>query len=254
MESLRSVLNTYCSSQMSLAEEGKEANLSFMIRNGLFTQQGLHWLGDGFTAIDGETAEQFSHTYDNSQILRNLPVGQYRLVADAFYRAGAIAEAYAAWQSNRESALRAEIYASDPESGVDNGSILVHSLYDSEKYTYSPYTYPDNLITASTALNSTDGSYTNMLEFTLQEPSDVRIGIRNTNMIQLDWTAFDNFRLYYVGLPTSIRQLDEKPVVDNRIYDLSGRAVGVDSSSAAIHTLPSGIYIINGKKVVITGR
>jgi hypothetical protein len=35
------------------------------------------------------------------------------------------------------------------------------------------------------------------------------------------------------------------------IYDLSGRKVSVPSASSATSVLPKGVYIVNGKKLVV---
>lgn len=71
-------------------------------------------------------------------------------------------------------------------------------------------------------------------------------------------TAQDGFRAYFEpnnaqttlknlqidGIPTAISQLKNEPQAD-KVYNLNGQFVGTNAA-----TLPSGVYIINGKKTV----
>ena len=51
----------------------------------------------------------------------------------------------------------------------------------------------------------------------------------------------------------AIRTVDNSQLTDGNlvIYDLSGRKVSVSSVSSASSELPKGIYIVNGRKVVV---
>ena len=80
----------------------------------------------------------------------------------------------------------------------------------------------------------------------------MKVGLKNTKVVSSDWIVFDNFSLFYYG--SNVTEDDVTGIndveVDNTTvkgmqgtYDLSGRAV-------ANPTQP-GIYIVNGKKVVI---
>ena len=77
------------------------------------------------------------------------------------------------------------------------------------------------------------------------------MGLKNTKAVSSDWVVFDNFSLSYYGSNVSVDDVtginDVKvvtTVVERQgVYDLSGRAI-------ANPTRP-GIYIVNGKKIVI---
>ncbi len=40
-------------------------------------------------------------------------------------------------------------------------------------------------------------------------------------------------------------------IMDNSVYDLQGRRISVPSASSENSVLPKGVYIVNGKKVVV---
>ena len=68
--------------------------------------------------------------------------------------------------------------------------------------------------------------------------------------VSSDWVVFDNFSLSYYGSNVGVDDVtgisDVKVILQlwkDRVYDLSGRAI-------ANPTRP-GIYIVNGKKIVI---
>ena len=245
IEVLQTAFDTYRDGEWAKAQAGQDANLSFLIANGLFTQGSDSWEGTDFTAVSSQTAEQFSKVFDNYQVLSDMPAGIYQLVANAFYRCGAIADAYAAWLSSGEEASNAYLYLANETDG--EASERVPNLYsEDEAYTYEPsYTYPDDLAAASTALN-TDSLYQQQAQLATTVAEDLTIGIRKSVEVSNDWTAFDNFRLYYLSQATAIQALptsaDSMPT-SAAIYDLSGRRL-----SRVTHP---GIYIVGGKKVVV---
>ncbi len=248
MESLKETLYDYQDSQMRLMQMGEKANLSFLIGNSIFAQQTLRWNGTDFTAVADETAEQFSRYFDNWQVINQLQPGKYLLIVDAFYRAGNIENAYDKWKNNYDECRNAELYVENMNDDDMKLSALIPSIYDAKEYTYSPYTFPDNLAQASNALNKEDTPYLTAIEFELNEQSDVRIGIRNNNVLQFDWTAFDNFRLFFMGTATGIVDIDTSNDADKtnerqQVFDVTGRLV--------TNTPVPGIYIINGKKIMI---
>ena len=242
---LQTAYDTYRDTQWSLAQAGQDANLSYLITNGLFTQGSSAWEGTDFTAISSQTAEQFSKTFDNYQVLTDMPAGIYLLVANAFYRCGAIEDAYAAWLAYGEEASNAYIYLSTPSDGEE--AQRVPNLYSEEEaYTYEPtYTFPNDLTSASTALN-TDSLYEQQVRLTTAATADLTLGIRKSVDVTDDWTAFDNFRLFFLSEATAIRTIADKDGAagtDDAIYDLSGRRL--------LRVTHPGIYIVGGRKVVV---
>ena len=93
--------------------------------------------------------------------------------------------------------------------------------------------------------------YQNYLLFQVENDGDnVEIGIEKTEAIAEDWTMFDTWSLEYLGTAqpavdptTAIQNIETAPIAANAaIFNLAGQRV-----SKAV----KGIYIINGKKVVV---
>lgn len=246
MQALQSALQTYKSAQLLAANQGEAANLSFFIRNSQFANQSLHWTGTGPSNVAYEVAEHFSSAFDTYQTLVDVPEGNYILMADAFYRAGAVAPAWDLWCNNPDAIQSAEVYAEVSGDGEEKVS-YVPNIYSEGSYTYEPYTYPDNLLQANQTFNSGKLAYTCKVEFTVNSKDNVRLGIRKNGVLPSDWTAFDNFRLF--------RKADDEqsvisPEMDfggavskEKVFDVSGRRVE--------RILHPGLYIVGGRKVFV---
>lgn len=223
-----------------------ETDLTFLLKNPGFDEYGSGWSGTVFSAAGPDVAEFFNTTFDTYQVLRDMPAGTYRFLCQGFYRDGDYVVAYPARQNGTEQ-LRANLYVNDAAQPF-------MSLFDeSAPYTYSPYTYPDNVATAHRAFNI-DGEYAdNEVEYKQEQRGDLRLGIAKDEYQTHDWTCFDNFRLYFKALPTAIREMTGTSVdgpVD--VYTVSGVKVrsGV-ASGKAVDGLAEGIYIVGGRKVVV---
>lgn len=255
-QQLLSAVTDYQEEQLRRARSGLPADLTFLIRNSSFTRYNIGWQGADIPAVrtgadisttyvgyTDETAEQFSRPFDVWQELTDMPAGRYQLAANAFYRAGAIEAAYAAWQQHDASVDNAQLYLGDASTPLQN-------LYSCEDYTYSPYRYPDDLAAASKALNGND-RYSNTVIYDL--PTDqhaLRLGIRKRQTVDADWVAYDHFRLRYLGDGTGVKELHTALNTQcSRVYDLAGRYL-MEASVKDLHNLPSGVYIIDGKKYV----
>jgi len=83
------------------------------------------------------------------------------------------------------------------------------------------------------------------------------VGLRSSSMPGYYWVIFDNFRLCYYGSVTpdevdgiATPAITEQPsAVKKGVYTLDGRQI--DREYMDVNTLPAGIYIVDGKKVVI---
>lgn len=112
-------------------------------------------------------------------------------------------------------------------------------------YTYTPYTYPNDVTTAATAF--ADGHYAQHLDFHLTDVSDLRIGLRHFSPTVYDWACCDNFRLFFKGDLNAIGSVADDETANGKstngkCFDLSGRRV---------HAPQRGMYIMGGKKVVV---
>ncbi len=240
---------------------GTEVDITSLLTNPHFEDGSNGWEGTPFSAAPGTVAEHYYQIFDTYQVLRRMPAGTYRLSWQGFYRNGNIGNAHLRHEQGTEGT--AEVYvkainplAADSPSGEQQGDGLLRampllSIYDDAvPYTFSPYTYPDNVSTAETAFS--DGHYQQQMTFDLTATSDLRIGLRHFTPTVYDWACVDNFRLVYVGSEADwIKDIIGKQSEENGIaasgqcFDLSGRRI------AHRHALKKGIYILNGKKTVI---
>jgi len=253
-EALLEAVKTYQEEQLRLARAGQPANLTSLITNSSFTRYNVGWQGADLSAVltgagnaavfagyTDETAEQFSRAFDVWQLLTDLPAGVYALTADAFYRAGGIETAYAAWRDRNATTEYAQLYLGDVTATLQN-------LYSSDHYSYSPYQYPDNLAAASDAFNVQHLYGDNRVVFTLKEDGlPLRLGIRKQQTVAADWVAYDHFQLHYLGTEARVAPITGHPDHKMDVYDLSGRKLRSRTASE-LRSLPKGIYIVGGRK------
>lgn len=168
-------------------------DITDMITNPDFSEGSTGWEGTAFTAANGYVAEQWNKTFDNYQVLTDMPAGKYTLTCQGFYRYGTIDNAANAYLDNTEQ-LHAELYMNEASTP------FISIFSDTENYTLSPYNYPNSVGDAQNAFNVL-GTYTgNKVEVILKEPGDLKIGMRKTVYVDSDWTIFDNFKLTYEPL------------------------------------------------------
>ena len=84
---------------------------------------------------------------------------------------------------------------------------------------------------------------------------DLKFGLRTTSMPERYWCCFDNFRLYFYGkMDEETISTDIKPQITTNhqsynVYTIDGRLILRNTQQ--LNHLPRGLYIINGRKVVI---
>jgi len=241
---LKDAVAAYQQSQLALARSGRPANLTFLITNSSFTRYNVGWQGAdlsvAYNAYANETAEQYSRPFDIWQELQGLPAGTYTLTCKAFYRAGSIEAGYQAWRSNSSSTQNAQLYMNDVATTVPN-------LFSSSAYTYNPYTYPDNLKQASSALNDASAYAPVSVSIDLNEGEPLRLGLRKQAIVSADWVAYDHFQLIYVRNTTEVEEVSSDHP-DECVYDLQGRLLRKGSNST---NMSKGVYIIKGEKVLV---
>ncbi|MDE7409909.1 MAG: carbohydrate-binding protein [Muribaculaceae bacterium] len=227
-----------------LAEGERESNgyidITRLLQNPSFDKDDKSgWSGTSFTAVSNNVAEHYSRVFDTYQVLKAMPAGSYRLEAQAFYRYGLPASAQPAHDDGTEEIL-AFLYINDSAEPV-------MSLYDEE---YS--SYPNNMYSASVAFNTSHKYTDNAVEFIMPEAGDIRAGIRKLDMVDGDWTIFDNFRLYYKPELTLVSEIGLDSETTVSVYSIDGTMVKTDVKAAdATIGLEKGIYLIGNRKVVV---
>lgn len=210
---------------------------------------------------------------DFSQTLTGLPNGKYRLSVQGFYRDGPESVIGEKYTSNAEN-LRARYFANNVEKklmSICAGGQKTQKL-NSFAIAQGGVYIPGNSDNMGNALGRAskcffDGYYQN-------EPIEVdvtdgtlTIGIRKSSGVEDDWTVWDNFKLYYLGTETTgidsaLQMNDDEGIMNNSfnslgqgphaVYDLQGRKIADNPSSLLSRpSFKPGIYIVNGKKIVI---
>ena len=221
-------------------------DLSFLLQNpGLDGTDG--W---STTATNNYSCSEFYQTtFDFNQTTKQkMPAGTYELRVQAFQRPGSSANTYTDFVTNGTDNVNAAIYLKTKSQKVKNiwADALSKSLGGTSSNQGGKYV-PNNMLAASKWFAA--GYYDNSVIMKVTTNSTMKVGIRGTVSEDYYWTIFDNFRLLYYGS----HEIDEVTPVEDILtaqpsqssplyYDLSGRRV-----SRPTH----GLYIVNGKKVLI---
>lgn len=194
-------------------------------------------------------AEKFDCTFDVGQTLTGLPNGHYKLMVQGFYREGAdanynVGPAVELCKNGNEH-LYAHIYANEQERPLM--SIFDEANEYTEGYSTELGIIPNSMNHASNFFSA--GLYWNEVEVEVTDGS-LKIGIKKSDAVYRDWTCFDSFRLYYLGDGTTV---GVSAIDGNRqtydVYTTTG--LKVRHQATMLKGLPKGIYVVNGRKVVV---
>ena len=241
-------------SSVSVADEAQPFDLTSLIENPDFSSDAT----TGWTSTNGapgygaQGAEFYEKTFNFYQMLYNMPAGKYKLHASAFQRPGAYDNVLTPYL-NGKSTVTTSLY-------INNTAAAVKHICDDRQPTYlyndggwgsdsklSDGTYIPNCMTGAERYFAR-GFYDSSVDAQLEtKGTSLRIGIKCTSAPASYWTMFDNFRLHFFGgaQTNGIQEVDKDVSVHEKvIYDLQGRRIEA--------TPKKGLYIVNGKKVVIS--
>lgn len=226
-------------------------DLTFMMQNAdLNATDG--WSGQ--PTLNYGCAEYYQQTFDFYQTLTDLPKGTYRLAAQAFQRPGSASESYTAYLSDAEKNITTYLYANSESVKVKNICAEAQSNkagVGSESAVGSSWV-PNDMQSAATYFSN--HLYNNQVTtLPVEDGGSLRLGIRCTSQGNSFWSIFDNFRLYFYGqryaaLTHINHQKTMLPTGKFNVYTIDGHLVRRQATS--LDGLPSGIYIVNGKKYV----
>ncbi len=221
-----------------------------------FTYAGDHIGWSNTTQQEGsDYAYEFWNvtSFEMHQIISGLAEGYYHLTVNALYRAGNNSDAVAAaFFEDPDNARDLIFYANTknvPVACAYEAGLEEDTYETSASYTYDGVTryVPNTMITANSYFKA--GYYNNELDVYLAEGEDLTIGLNLVgNIVTYNWSVFDDFTISYLGngdenMPEAVESVEAAADAANAaIYDLSGRKVSKPQK---------GIYIVNGKKVVI---
>ena len=229
-------------------------DLTFMVMNPGMDQL-TGWTGK--PALNHSSGEFYQATFDFNQTISNLPVGSYQLRVQAFQRPGSAETAYQAHMSGDDK-VTTEIYLGDHsckvKQAVTEAREMPIGVGNESMLPSNPAKYiPNDMLSASEYF--ANGLYENNVSARVEtENASLKLGIRCTFSDNMYWSIFDNFRLYYFGnmpfdevMPVKKIQVQTQSVSD-RVFTIDGRAINMHGKG--VESLPHGVYIIGGKKVV----
>ena len=207
--------------------------------------------------FDFSCCEFFQTTFDFYQTLAAMPKGTYKLTSQAFQRPGTAAEAYTAFSNGRD-AITTFLYLNTKTVKVKNiaAEAQTSRVGGDELTVGSPVMYvPNNMEAASKYFAK--GLYQNEVMIQLFRNSDLKLGLRCASSRDSFWTIFDNFHLYYYGSLTQQEvtgihgiSYSDTPLQESAdVYNMNGQLVR--KAGQGLDGLQKGIYIINGKKVLV---
>lgn len=243
-------------SKVQATDPNQPFDITFFVKNPTLASS------DGWTAnnstelptINYSCGEFYEKNLDVSQKLSSMPKGTYEMKVQGFQRPGSIS-VVASDYANGKNEVNPYIYLSSIQykkvicnimQGVQDQKMSIGK----ESIVGSQYV-PNDMQSASAYFAK--GLYENTLQFYQSTKRALKIGLKGTNSESSYWTIFANVRLYYYGLKvptTGIHEIkSEEPIRQQGVYTLSG--LQVRNNSDNLVGLPSGIYIVDGKKVVV---
>ncbi len=203
-------------------------------------------------------AFEFWHVtvFEMSQTIQGLAEGYYHITANALYRAGNNSnDLAAAYYEDPEGARDVQLFGN--KNGVQVTSVYDCALADATglggevSYTYDGATYyVPNTMESAGGYFSMD-LYLNEIDVYVAEGENLTIGlVLNGNVVDYNWCVWDNFTIAYLGndeAPTAVESITAEEEATSLagaagIYDLSGRRVA---------KAQKGVYLIDGKKVLV---
>lgn len=199
--------------------------------------------------------EFFEKTFNMIQKVK-LPKGTFKACVQAFQRPGASADVYQDFLAGNDK-VTATFTAQSQTVKLKNimADAQPKTLGGKELAVASGTYIPNNMQAAS--LYFAKGLYENEVVFSIRRSANVNVALANTSIVDNDWTIFSNFRMFYygtltkdevTGINTVVSEATAAPSVSG-IYGFNGVLISKDAS--AVDRLPAGLYIINGKKVII---
>ena len=245
----------------------KPFDLTYLLKSPVMTSTD-GWSGD-LPALNYSCGEFYEKTFNFNQTIKGLPAGAYIFSVQAFQRPGDATTAYTNYSAGKDG-VTAYIYAGSKSQKIASICVDAQSkkLGGKESTVGSTLYVPNDMQAASKYFAK--GLYQNKLETSVATAGgSLKVGVRSSKMDSKYWVIFNNFALSFYGdhVPdeneaTGINdvsdalRLNDKGQLDRRdgVYDLQGRRISsteAHSLSAPYSSFKKGIYIKNGRKIVV---
>ncbi len=233
------------------------ADATFLVQGGNFgrndTRVAAYWNGsyEWGGDVKNQCVQASSGAFNINQTLTNIPNGVYELHVQGFYRHGTASTA-ADNRENGKEMLNAYLYANKEQ--IPLMSVFEHAGHHSIPNDHADHTsmgtIPSTLEGASAMFSA--GLYKHKLYVEVTD-GKLTVGVKKSVTTHSEtWTVFDNFELYYIGteMPSTVNSPQKVTQTESTdIFDLQGRKI--PSYSHLMQRKRKGIYIVNGKKVLL---
>jgi hypothetical protein len=200
---------------------------SFVVKSASFEGSISGWTATAPTGINGNGLEYWDKNYDIYQILTDMPAGEYRFDAKAFYRNGWQGVHYDKYNAGTL-AHNAKLYATAGAvtttaniMPISDGASAEHSIgvwTTAELYGGNPV--PDNMDAAGAAID-VYGKYApkngyNSLMFVNPKRGDITIGAKKEVLEGGDWSFYGEVSLWYYGNHVNLDETAAIPEVGRK--------------------------------------
>lgn len=233
---------------MATASEASPVDITPMISDPDFGRNRTDNKWQGSPALGGNNvnfcAEKYNTAFDVYQELTGMKNGVYKVTCQGFYRQGTFGDA-ATLHNNATESLNSLIYINEATSPIKSifADAQATTTLGGASTTVDGVTksFPDNMTQASNYFSA--GFYSGNSVKAIVTNGTIRFGAKKTATVSNDWTIFDAFRLYYLGVDlTAIKTtISDKVTVAKAITgNMSSAAkAGLDKVTAATYFDPS---------------
>jgi phage baseplate assembly protein gpV len=202
----------------------------------------------GNSRVTQKCAEEWNaESFDIYQVVKDAPVGVYKISVQGFYRYGRGDDAYNAYNAQEVSYVKSSptfVYLNEKTTPFMNvfAAPQTADFYDGLTDIYTApdgNVFPDNMPSSARAFGA--GMYTQEAMGLVREGQDLRIGVKgSSNQGGDSWVIFDNFKLTWVGYAVDIIQ----PLLEEQIA-IYQEKLGEPMSKTAYNELSTALASAN---------
>ena len=234
--------------QVTAVDASKPFDLTYLLVNPTLDENADGW--SVAATVNYGCAEFYEKTFDFNQTVKGLPAGTYAFCVQGFQRPGSTTNSYQDYKAGNNK-VNALVYADSKSTKMAHicDTILSRKIGKGTESAVTSGKYVPNDMQSANAYFQ-KGFYENrVLGEVASDNGSLKVGVKSTSMPSAYWVIFDNFRLYFYGkmsadVVTAIREIGSgtNRQTKNEVFDLQGRKVMNPTK---------GLYIVNGKKVLV---
>ena len=203
-----------------------------------------------------------SSAFDAYQELSGLPAGTYELSCQGFLRhGGGTADSYSILNGEKAQEVYAYLYAESAEGKYSKELENIASVqltteeYDSLGISANTTNFgngfkgADQLATADQFFKA--GYYNNSVTVKVGADGALRVGFKKVGAVGQDWVVVDNFSLIYLGNASTAETSGDDATAINEVALTAQKAIYTLTGVRVSKAVKPGLYIINGKKIVV---